>query len=101
MEAGGLGPAYCLLCAAFLFGLFFELRMSMAYFSETSADFRRTTRYWSPEERTFHRFRLFLLSDKKKILGLNPLANYTDRATAACRRSDRQLLRMEGATWSA
>jgi hypothetical protein len=24
---------------------------------------------------------------KKKLCGLNPLANYTDRATAACRRS--------------
>jgi hypothetical protein len=33
--------------------------------------------------------------------GLSSLANYTDRATAACRRSDCQLLRIEGATWSA
>jgi hypothetical protein len=33
--------------------------------------------------------------------GLSPRANYTDRATAACRRSDCQLLRIEGATWSA
>jgi hypothetical protein len=32
---------------------------------------------------------------------LNPRANYTDQATAACRRSDCQLLRIEGATWSA
>jgi hypothetical protein len=31
---------------------------------------------------------------------LSPRANYTDRATAACRRSDCQLLRIEGATWS-
>jgi hypothetical protein len=30
-----------------------------------------------------------------------PRANYTDRATAACRRSDCQLVRIEGATWSA
>jgi hypothetical protein len=37
----------------------------------------------------------------KKIHGLSPRANYTDRATAACRRSDCQLLRIEGATWSA
>jgi hypothetical protein len=36
-----------------------------------------------------------------KLHGLNPRANYTDRATAACRRSDCQLLRIEGATWSA
>jgi hypothetical protein len=38
---------------------------------------------------------------EKKLHGLNPRANYTDRATAACRRSDCQLLRIEGATWSA
>jgi hypothetical protein len=36
-----------------------------------------------------------------KLHGLSPRANYTDRATAACRRSDRQLLRIESATWSA
>jgi hypothetical protein len=35
-----------------------------------------------------------------KLRGLSPRANYTDRATAACRRSDCQLLRIEGATWS-
>jgi hypothetical protein len=33
---------------------------------------------------------------KKKLHGLSPRANYTDRATAACRRSDCQLLRIEG-----
>jgi hypothetical protein len=33
--------------------------------------------------------------------GLSPRANYTDRATAACRRSDCQLLRVKGVTWSA
>jgi hypothetical protein len=37
---------------------------------------------------------------KKKLHGRSPRANYTDRATAACRRSDCQLLRTEGATWS-
>jgi hypothetical protein len=37
----------------------------------------------------------------KKLHGLSPRANYTDRATAACRRSDCQLLRIKGATWSA
>jgi hypothetical protein len=35
---------------------------------------------------------------KTKLHGLSPRANYTDRATAACRRSDCQLLRIEGAT---
>jgi hypothetical protein len=38
---------------------------------------------------------------KTKLHGLSSLANYTDRATAACRRSDCQLLRIEGDTWSA
>jgi hypothetical protein len=38
---------------------------------------------------------------KKKKDGLGPRANYTDRATAACRRSDCQLLQIEGDTWSA
>jgi hypothetical protein len=33
-----------------------------------------------------------------KLHGLSPRVNYTDRATAACRRSDCQLLRIEGAT---
>jgi hypothetical protein len=36
-----------------------------------------------------------------KLHGLSPRANYTDRATAACQRSDCQLLRIEDATWSA
>jgi hypothetical protein len=38
---------------------------------------------------------------KTQFHGLSPRANYTDRATAACRRSDCQLVRIEGATWSA
>jgi hypothetical protein len=38
---------------------------------------------------------------KKNLHGLSPRANYTDWATATCRRSDCQLLRIEGATWSA
>jgi hypothetical protein len=38
---------------------------------------------------------------EKKLQGLSPRANYTDRATAACRRRDCQLVRIEGATWSA
>jgi hypothetical protein len=38
---------------------------------------------------------------KTKLHGLSPRANYTDRATAVCRRSDCQLLRIEVATWSA
>jgi hypothetical protein len=44
---------------------------------------------------------LLLLPLKTKPHGLSPRANYTYRVTAACRRSDCQLLRIEGATWSA
>jgi hypothetical protein len=36
-----------------------------------------------------------------KVHGLSPRANYTNRATATCRRSDCQLLRIKCATWSA
>jgi hypothetical protein len=42
-----------------------------------------------------------VMKQKTKLHGLSPLANYTDRATAACRRNDCQLVRIEGATWSA
>jgi hypothetical protein len=41
------------------------------------------------------------LYGQTKLHGLSPRVNYTDRATAACRRSDCQLLRIKGATWSA
>jgi hypothetical protein len=45
---------------------------------------------------------IYHIQNKQKNLhGLSLQANYTDRATAACRRSDCQLLRIEGATWSA
>jgi hypothetical protein len=37
---------------------------------------------------------------KTKLRGLSPRANYSNRMTAACRRSLCQLLRLEGATWS-
>jgi hypothetical protein len=40
-------------------------------------------------------FKLLLL----KLHGLSLRANYTDQATAACRRSDCQLLRIKSATW--
>jgi hypothetical protein len=39
--------------------------------------------------------------EKTKLHGLSPRAKYTDRAAAACRRSDCQLVRIEGTTWSA
>jgi hypothetical protein len=40
--------------------------------------------------------------DKKlNSVAFSPQANYTDRATAACRRGYSQLLRIEGVAWSA
>jgi hypothetical protein len=39
-----------------------------------------------------------IVAYKKKLHCLSPRVNYTDRATAACRRSDSQLVRIEGAT---
>jgi hypothetical protein len=42
-----------------------------------------------------------VLKKKTKLRGLSPQANYIDRATAACRRSYYQLLRVEGVVWSA
>jgi hypothetical protein len=44
---------------------------------------------------------MVLVLKQNKLRGLGPRAKYTDRATAACQRSDCQLLRIEGATWSA
>jgi hypothetical protein len=49
-------------------------------------------------------FKRYLVSTKikkKKLHGLSPRANYTDRATATCQRSDCQLVRIEAAMWSA
>jgi hypothetical protein len=37
----------------------------------------------------------------KKLRGFGPLANYADRATAACWRSSANFLRIEGVAWSA
>jgi hypothetical protein len=38
------------------------------------------------------------INNKKNLHGLSPRKDYTYRATAACRQSDCQLLRIEGAT---
>jgi hypothetical protein len=42
-----------------------------------------------------------LVNKKAKLRGRSPQENYTDRATAACRRSSFQPLRVEGVAWSA
>jgi hypothetical protein len=41
------------------------------------------------------------ITTKNKLRCQSPRANYTDRATTACRRSDCQLLRIKSVTWSA
>jgi hypothetical protein len=61
---------------------------------------------WNKEELYDQRMESIIVSvrkkgDKKKFHDPSPRANYTDRTTASCRRSDCQLLRIEGATWSA
>jgi hypothetical protein len=50
---------------------------------------------------SYHFALISLIKTKTKLHGLSPRANYTDRETAACWRSDCQLVRIEGATWSA
>jgi hypothetical protein len=55
----------------------------------------------SSRDKTFYAAGLSNLPGLKKLHGLSPQANYTDRATAACWRSWCQLLWIEGATWSA
>jgi hypothetical protein len=70
----------------------FTLKIEVIRSSETSFPIPTTRRYISEEGN---------MVNKKKLHGLSPRANYTDRATVACRRSDCQLVRIEGATWSA
>jgi hypothetical protein len=57
--------------------------------SPTSAQLKKSWIYTSLPQKT------------NKLHGLSPRANYIDRATAASRRSNCQLLRIKGATWSA
>jgi hypothetical protein len=45
-------------------------------------------------------YRHLTKTKKTKLHDLSPRANYTYRATAACQRSDCQLLRIEGATYT-
>jgi hypothetical protein len=51
------------------------------------------------------KFQIFLQTienkQKKNSVACSPQANYTDRATAACRWSECQLLRIGGVAWSA
>jgi hypothetical protein len=46
-------------------------------------------------------YKIYKLKTKLNSVAFSPQANYTDRATAACRRSYCQLLRIEGVAWSA
>jgi hypothetical protein len=49
------------------------------------------------ESTAFVRAISFTSYTKTKLRGLSPQENYTDRETAACQRSQYQLLRIEGA----
>jgi hypothetical protein len=55
--------------------------------------------FYSPVAR--QSLRWTTLQTKKKNRGPRPQANYTDRETAACRRSQSQLLGIEYVAWSA
>jgi hypothetical protein len=66
-----------------------------------SSDLQLGVREPPGHAKTSHAVSENVLESKKKLHGLSPWTNYTDRATAACRRSDCQLLLIEGVTWSA
>jgi hypothetical protein len=89
----------------FLFSLPFMLRILSISPSSTSLFQLYLAKSRSYEALTFCSFsQLTLTSSLKqtnKLHGLSPRANYTDRATAASRRSNCQLLRIKGAKWSA
>jgi hypothetical protein len=76
-----------------------DIRESWSVPSVHSLHSKFLSRQYSSKRQTCERMRITQI--KKNLYGLSPRANYTDRATAACRRSDCQLLRIEGATWSA
>jgi hypothetical protein len=64
-------------------------------------DLEKSTTALSPHAGNCHVTIMKKTKTKTKLHGLSPRVNYTDRATAACQRNDCQLLRIEGATWSA
>jgi hypothetical protein len=76
---------------------------------DTTAAFRREQlRRWTTARKCIRQTVKVLLCSSSsgvysnnKLRDLSPRANYTGGATAACRRSECQLLRIEGATWSA
>jgi hypothetical protein len=70
-----------------------------SFYSKMSASTYNTTWYHNTEEDNLSK--AVKKTPEKKLCGLSLQANYTDQAKAACRRSWCQLLRIEGATWSA
>jgi hypothetical protein len=78
------------------------IREHLEYPSQARRTFLDRSRAGPPRTLNCHWYSVIGFKNKQnKLHGLSPRANYTDRATAACRRSDFQLLRIEGATWSA
>jgi hypothetical protein len=55
---------------------------------------------WQPLYILWHIYSLQELFKENKLRAFCPQAKYTDRATGACRRSQSQLLRIEGVAWS-
>jgi hypothetical protein len=67
----------------------------------TAAIAHTVYKLWKPRRLTTLRAYTACCSDQKtKLRGLSPQAKYTDRATAACRRSYCQPLRIEDASVS-
>jgi hypothetical protein len=76
----------------------------LQFLAGPSGKYRKSNPIWSQPlsfQIMIHQHRDNLAFPIKKLHSLSPRANCTDRATAACRRSDCQLLQIEGATWSA
>jgi hypothetical protein len=95
------GSNFCLLHSGFLLGLLLDPKGDISL--RNFGYFLRVAWYHISEYKTLYgRLQWTLITFiKEKLHGLSPRAYYTDRATAACRRSDCQLLRIEGSTWSA
>jgi hypothetical protein len=69
-------------------GICWEIRANSGLWIEYFSNFWRIDRFF------------YITETKTKLRSFSSQANYTDRATAACRRSQCQLLRIKGVAWS-